>query len=122
MTATTAPVKSFDSLQAGAVEVRVTSKRKRKATLTQATMIRTLINIRPISPEALVVVVHAGRSDYPTSRTPQRDPSATAHGDFLWTTSVSGRLARCLDVNRFVGLRVMGMICTKYPVDHGFSV
>ena len=36
MTATTAPVKSLDSLRAGAVELRVTSKRKRTAALTQA--------------------------------------------------------------------------------------
>src|SRR5215469_5296734 len=44
MTATTAPVKSLDSLRAGAVEVRVTSNRKRMAALMHATMIRTLIN------------------------------------------------------------------------------
>ena len=44
MTATTAPVKSLDSLRAGAVEVRLTSNRKKMAALTQATMIRTLIN------------------------------------------------------------------------------
>ena len=31
MTATTAPVKSFDSLREGAVEVRLTRKRKRNA-------------------------------------------------------------------------------------------
>ena len=49
MTATTAPVKSLDSLRAGAVEVRVTSNRKRVAALTQTTMIRTLINTGRIS-------------------------------------------------------------------------
>src|SRR5215472_3659690 len=49
MTATIAPVKSLDSLRAGAVEVRVTSNRKRTAPLTQATMIRTLINTGWIS-------------------------------------------------------------------------
>src|SRR5215471_7001880 len=49
MTATTAPVKSLNSLRAGAVEVRVTSKRKRMAPPTQVTMIRRLINTGRIS-------------------------------------------------------------------------
>src|SRR5215471_7556436 len=85
MTATTAPVKSLDSLRAGAVEVRVTRKRKRKAPLTQPTMIRILMNIEPISPEVLVVVVRAGRSHLPAKPRLSSGPSATVHGDFLWS-------------------------------------
>src|ERR1700690_4364102 len=43
MTATTAPVKSFDSLRDGAVEVRVTRNRNRIAAHTQAMMMRMLL-------------------------------------------------------------------------------
>src|ERR1700736_2230294 len=41
MTATTAPVKSFDSLRDGAVDVRVNTKRERAATLTHAMTMKT---------------------------------------------------------------------------------
>src|SRR5271167_316151 len=49
MTATTAPVKSFDSLREGAVEVRVTRNRKISAATTQPTMMRMLLStmVRP---------------------------------------------------------------------------
>src|SRR5271165_6615154 len=54
MTATTAPVKSLDSLREGAVEVRVTRNRKSKAAPTQAMIMRTLFStiVHPLGRES----------------------------------------------------------------------